>query len=159
MNWKEIKIAYREYSGVEKLPDDLKSLVMDARKASANAWSAYSGLNVGAAVKLANGTVITGNNQENAAFPAGLCAERTALFYANANYPDEAVVAIAVSASNHSGILPDPIKPCGICRQVMLETETRYEKPFTIILEGKDSIIVLDGIDSLLPLNFKNSDF
>jgi cytidine deaminase len=157
MNWKEIKIAYREFSHIDELPDDWKALVISARNASENAWAPYSGFKVGAAVKLASGMVVTGNNQENAAYPAGLCAERTALFYANANYPDQPVETIAVTAQNSNGWMAEPVKPCGGCRQALLEVETRYEKPVTIILDGKESIIVLDGVDSLLPLNFKRT--
>jgi cytidine deaminase len=157
MNWKEIKIAYREFSNIDELSDDWKALVLSARNASENAWAPYSGFKVGAAVKLASGMVVTGNNQENAAYPAGLCAERTALFYANANFPGVPVETIAVTAQNSEGWMAEPVKPCGGCRQAMLEVETRYNKPFTIILDGQKSIIVIDGVDSLLPLNFKRT--
>ncbi len=154
MNRREIKIAYLEFDGAEELPDEFRLLVMSARKASGDAWAPYSGFKVGAAVKLLSGLVLTGNNQENAAYPAGLCAERTVLFYANANYPDDPVVAIAVTAQNAAGFLAEPVKPCGGCRQALLEVETRYNRAVTIVLDGQQSIYMLDGVDSLLPLNF-----
>lgn len=155
MNWREIRIAYREFSDLDELTDSWRELVLLARRASGKAWSPYSGFMVGAAVKLVSGKIIEGNNQENAAYPVGLCAERTALFYANANYPDDAVEMIAVSAQNSGGLVSKPVKPCGGCRQALLEVEVRYNKKILVILDGKESILVLDGIDSLLPLNFK----
>lgn len=157
MKWNEIRIAYREYTDITELPDEYKDLVVKAREISSGAWAPYSGFRVGAAVKLASGMVFTGNNQENAAYPVGLCAERTALFYANANHPDDPVDAIAVSAQNASGWVQDPVKPCGGCRQAMLEVETRFNREIKIILDGQKSIYILDGIDALLPLNFKST--
>lgn len=157
MNWKEIKIHYREYSRDDVMPGKWRELVEQAKQASDNAWAPYSGFKVGAAVRLASGRIVTGNNQENAAYPAGLCAERTALFSANANFPEDPVEEIAVSAQNSNGYVSEPVKPCGGCRQALLEVETRFNKPVTIILSGEESIWVFDGIDSLLPLNFKRS--
>lgn len=157
MNWKEIKIKYREYVHGDEIPEEWKLLIERAKAASGSAWAPYSGFKVGAALRLASGRIVTGNNQENAAYPAGLCAERTALFFANANYPDDRVEAIAVSAQNAKGYVKEPVKPCGGCRQALLEVETRYNKPVTIILYGEESVMVLEGIDSLLPLNFKRS--
>jgi cytidine deaminase len=157
MIWKEIKIAYRSYGNAEELPDGYKTLIDRARDSSEQAWAPYSQFRVGAAVRLKSGMILTGNNQENAAYPAGLCAERTALFYANANFPGDPVMAIAVTAQNARGLLAEPVKPCGGCRQAMLETESRYNQPITIILEGKDSIYVLDGVTSLLPLSFNRN--
>jgi cytidine deaminase len=155
MEQKEIRISYREYRGMEELPDEMNQLIEEARLISYKAWSPYSGFCVGAAVKLANGLIITGNNQENAAYPSGLCAERTALFYANANYPEIPVDAIAISARNVKGMVREPVKPCGSCRQVMLETEMRFIHPIKIILDGQNSIFVFEGIDSLLPMSFR----
>ncbi len=157
MNWKEIKIHFREYKRHDVMPGKWRELVELAKQASDNAWAPYSGFKVGAALRLSSGRIVTGNNQENAAYPAGLCAERTALFYANANFPDDPVEEIAVSAQNDKGYVNEPVKPCGGCRQALLEVETRFNKPVTIILCGEESTLVLDGIDSLLPLNFKRS--
>jgi cytidine deaminase len=104
---------------------------------------------------LENDEIITGNNQENAASPTGLCAERVALFYANATYPDIAVKAMAVTASNSNGLVDGPVKPCGSCRQAMVETEVRYKQPIRIILDGKKKIQVFEGVENLLPFAFK----
>jgi cytidine deaminase len=155
MKQREIRIVFNELSGLNELTEEMSELVKEARKISGKAWSPYSGFFVGAAVRLANGMIITGNNQENAAYPSGLCAERTALFYANANYPDVAVEAIAVSARNSRGPVREPVKPCGSCRQVLLETETRFKHPIQIVLDGLNGIYVFEGIDSLLPMSFK----
>ena len=155
MEQKEIRISYQVYKGMDELKDEWRELIREARKIAEKAWSPYSGFCVGAAVRLANGTIITGNNQENAAYPSGLCAERTALFYANANYPDIAVESVAITAHNARGLVKEPVKPCGSCRQVMLETEFRFKHPIQIILDGQSSIFIFEGVDSLLPFSFK----
>ncbi len=155
MTEREIRILYHEAEGINELTEEIYELVIEARKISDKAYSPYSGFCVGAAVRLANGKIITGNNQENAAYPSGLCAERTALFYANANFPDVPVDAIAISAHNARGIVREPVKPCGSCRQVMLETEIRFNNRIKIILDGQKSVYILEGVDSLLPMSFK----
>ncbi len=143
----------------EELSSDDRMLVDAAREATARSYAPYSGFSVGAAVMLANGEVVTGNNQENAAYPSGLCAERTTLFWANARYPDAAVEAMAIAARNANGELPVPIPPCGACRQVMLEVERRYNRAMRIILYGaRESYIIEDGVKALLPLCF-DADF
>jgi len=155
MKQREIRILFEEFGGIDEIPEELGELVKEARKISEKAWSPYSGFCVGAAVRLANGKIFTGNNQENAAYPSGLCAERTSLFYANANFPDVPVEAIAISAHNARGLVREPVKPCGSCRQVMLETETRFNHPIKIILDGQNSVYIFNGIDTLLPMSFK----
>lgn len=157
MKRREIRIAYEEAKDLAELAPELADMISEARKIAEKAYSPYSGFSVGAAVKLANGMIFTGNNQENAAYPSGLCAERTALFYASANHPDVPVEIIAISARNSRGLVKEPVKPCGSCLQVLLETEIRFRNPIKIILDGKNSIILIDGIDSLLPLSFKPS--
>lgn len=152
---RELRIEYWEYTGTEELPREYVRLVEAARASSDHAYSPYSGFRVGAALLLADGTVITGNNQENAAYPSGLCAERTALFYASANYPDTPVTAMAVSAANARGRVNEPVKPCGSCRQVLLEMEARSGQPIKIILDGKSRILLFGGTDDLLPFSFK----
>jgi cytidine deaminase len=110
---------------------------------------------VGAAVRLANGVEIMGCNQENAAFPAGLCAERTAIFAAGAQFPDVPVQMLAIAARTPSGELQDePVAPCGTCRQVIIETETRFKQPIRILLYGRNKIYIIDGISGLMPLSF-----
>ncbi len=140
---------------VDELSAQDREVVDAARKATANSYAVYSGFNVGAAVRLAGGTIVTGTNQENAAYPSGLCAERTTLFWANSQYPDKAVEVLAIAARTADGELDRPIPPCGACRQVILETEKRYNTPVRIILYGaKECYVVEDGIKALLPLSF-----
>jgi len=131
-------------------------LILKARESVKNGYAPYSGFHVGAAVLLQNGIIITGNNQENAAYPSGLCAERTALFYAASQYPNVPIIAITVSlfSPKQSGIA----RPCGSCLQVMSEYEDLAGKPLHIILDGSDRIVVLDGIDNLLPFRFRIAD-
>lgn len=144
---------------LEELPPIDLELVNEAREASKRSYAPYSKFNVGAAVRLTDGTVVTGNNQENAAYPSGTCAERTVLFWANAQYPEQAVESLAIAANNEGGELEKPITPCGACRQVILEVEKRYGKSIKIILFGtKECYIIEDGVKTLLPLSF-DSDF
>jgi len=154
MKTTEIKIVVHEFENKSELPESDQLLLAEARRITALAYAPYSGFHVGAAVLLANGMIITGNNQENAAYPSGLCAERVALFYANANYPDSQVQAIAISAAKNGVLVNETVKPCGSCRQALAETEVRYETPIRVILDGQDAIFVLEGVESLLPLSF-----
>ncbi|MFV0591245.1 MAG: cytidine deaminase [Draconibacterium sp.] len=155
MRIKELKILIQEFDKAEELSETDQKLLQVARDASEKAYAPYSHFNVGAAVLLENGEIIAGNNQENADFTDGLCAERVALFYAQATYPGVPVKAIAVTAKNKNGFLNEPAQPCGSCRQVLVETEVRFNQPIRIILDGKKGIQLLDGADSLLPLAFK----
>ncbi len=140
---------------VDELSSFDRELVDAARTATANSYAVYSRFNVGAAVRLADGTIVCGTNQENAAYPSGLCAERTTLFWANSQYPTMPVEAIAIAARTEQGELDRPIPPCGACRQVILETEKRFDKAMRIILYGaKECYIIEDGIKALLPLSF-----
>ena len=122
------------------------------------AYAPYSNFRVGASVLLENGIIITGSNQENAAYPSGICAERTALFYASSQYPKVPIIAIAVSTINISATSSDIAKPCGACRQVMAEYEDLSGKPLRIILDSTDKVVIVIGMDSLLPLRFKKED-
>ncbi len=131
-----------------------QTLIKAAEEACQKAYAPYSEFQVGAAVLLENGEIITGSNQENAAYPSGLCAERTAMFYANANYPDIPVSSIAIIAKNKKGIIANPVAPCGACRQVLLETELRFKKPYDILLVGQSSIQKIKSSKDLLPLSF-----
>ena len=131
-----------------------KKLIDCAKDACSNAYAPYSQFHVGAAVLLSNGEIVTGSNQENVAFPSGLCAERTALFYANSQYPDQAVKTLAIAAYTQGDFIDRPISPCGACRQVILETEMRYKTPVRILLYGKSEIYRMEGINNLLPLAF-----
>lgn len=136
-----------------------KVVVDAAREATSGSYAVYSGFHVGAAVRLANGVIVKGSNQENAAYPSGLCAERTTLFWANSQYPTEPVLVLAIAARTGKGELEVPIPPCGACRQVILETEKRFGNTIRIILYGaKQCYVVEDGIKALLPLSF-DADF
>lgn len=152
---KEINIntVVRMYS-VEELDETGRMLVDKAKEATNNSYAKYSNFHVGAALVLNNGKVVIGANQENAAYPVTLCAERTAIFAAQANYPDQPVKALAIAARNNNGFLDDPISPCGSCRQVILEVEERYKQPIKIYLYGKKGVFVVDSIKDLLPLSF-----
>ncbi|MDR1168754.1 MAG: cytidine deaminase [Heliobacteriaceae bacterium] len=140
--------SYEELNPGEKL------LIDQAKEAALRAYAPYSGFHVGASVLLANNEIITGNNQENAAYPSGLCAERTALFYANSRFSDEAVVAVAVAAYTKDDFTDEPVTPCGACRQVILETQNRYKHPVRILLYGKKTVYLIEKISDLLPLSF-----
>ena len=141
--------SYDELSGADK------AVVDAARAATANSYAVYSNFSVGAAVRLGNGTVVSGSNQENAAYPSGLCAERTTLFWANSQYPKEPVEVLAIAARSAQGELEFPITPCGACRQVMLETEKRFGKKMKIILYGtRQCYVIDDGVRALMPLSF-----
>lgn len=139
---------------LEECTETEKKLIDAAKQATKNAYARYSNFKVGAALLLENGEVITGNNQENAAYPSGTCAERTAVFFANANYPDQKIVAMAVAAYHNGEFTQDVITPCGACRQVLLEVETRYKTPLKILMYSNDRVYVANSIKSLLPLSF-----
>ena len=154
MTNKEIKIAYQEYEHIEQLDTQDRQLAQAAIEAIAGSYAPYSNFNVGAAVLLDDGQVVKGANQENAAYPSGLCAERTALFYAGANMPDKAVVAIAVAAGQNGELCSRPVTPCGACRQVMAQYQLKGGKPMTIILVGKDRIWRFGKVEDILPFIF-----
>lgn len=152
-----IRIAVKIYE-YEELSRDDRELVDTACEATRRSYAPYSHFSVGAAARLADKTIVSGSNQENAAYPSGLCAERTTLFYANSRYPDQAVDTLAVAARNERGeFLEDPIPPCGACRQVMMETEKRFKRPMRILLFGKKGIYELESMGALLPLSFDAS--
>ena len=142
----------------DELNEADRALMQTAMEAKDRSYSPYSHFSVGAAALLGNGTVVTGTNQENAAYPSGLCAERTTLFYANSQHPDQAVTTLAIAARNeHDEFLESPIPPCGACRQVMLETEKRFKQPMRVLLYGKKGIYELKNVGELLPLSFDAS--
>lgn len=149
----DISIIIQSCQLDELSPRD-RELVQAALEATENAYARYSCFYVGAALRLENGKVVIGANQENAAFPSGLCAERTAVFAAQANYPDSPIEALAVAGRNENGVLPNPITPCGACRQVILEIEDRYKKPVKILLYGTKKIYCVRSVKDLLPLSF-----
>ena len=136
-----------------ELPEDDRRLYDAAARAASRAYAPYSHFNVGAAVLLGDGTVVEGSNQENIAYPSGLCAERVALFAAGASFPEKPVKAIAIVAIKN-GEIQSSIAPCGGCRQVMLETEQRYGQEMRVLLCGSEDTIVIDSAKDLLPVSF-----
>ncbi len=157
MKEKNITITVFEYDSIQELSKEEQVLVQKSEEVVKNAYAPYSKFQVGAAVLLENGEIITGTNQENAAYPSGLCAERVAIFYANSKYPDVPVEAIAVTAFTNNDFVKTPVSPCGSCRQVLNESETRFKKPIKIFLVSKSKITVINNTKDLLPLNFDES--
>lgn len=152
---KEININIRvEHYQLDELNTADRELVERALEATNGAYAPYSNFYVGAALRLADGTIVTGANQENAAFPSGTCAERTAIFAAQANYPDQPVSTLAIAARNTGGLLDEPVSPCGACRQVILGVEDRYQKPIRVLLYGKKGVYSLQSARDLLPFSF-----
>lgn len=141
----------------EELEASDKELVEKAIAATDNSYAPYSKFNVGAALRLADGRIVIGANQENAAYPSGLCAERTAVFAAQANYPEQPITTLAIAARNVNGMMPKPITPCGACRQVILEIEERYRRPVRILLYGTEGVYIVSSVRDLLPLCFVDS--
>jgi len=146
------------YDAISELPQEAQDLMNKAQQARENAYAPYSSFNVGAALQLANGEVILGNNQENAAFPSGLCAERVAIFYAGATYPGIAVTSIAISVRSLKHVVETPTPPCGACRQAIAEYEVNQKSPISIYFMGeKGKVVKADSIKGLLPLIFDNT--
>nr|WP_320118489.1 cytidine deaminase [uncultured Marinifilum sp.] len=154
MKKQQIITTVYEYDSIEELSQEDQLLVNNAKEAAHRSYAPYSKFNVGAALQLENGEIVQGNNQENSAYPSGLCAERVAIFYANAQYPDIPVKAIAITARSNGSFSERPIPPCGSCRQVLLETEDRYKQPIKVILYGENRIRIVENIKQLMPLYF-----
>lgn len=141
-----------------ELTETQKSVVEAAKEATLGSYAPYSNFNVGAAVLLDNGVIVKGANQENAAYPSGLCAERTALFYAGATYPNAKVKKIAIISSKDGVITDKPCSPCGACRQVMLESQFRAGDKVEVLLCSSKDIYIADSVDALLPFGFDYND-
>ena len=154
MKKREIISVLTDYNSSAELENIYEELINNAKKAAERAYAPYSKFKVGSAVLLENGIIIQGNNQENAAYPSGLCAERVAIFYANAQYPDQLIKAIAVAAFTENGFTKDPIPPCGSCLQVMLESEKRSNTSIKVFLYGQNKITAAESIKQFLPVNF-----
>lgn len=149
-----LPINYTEYASVEEMSSADQELVAAAIKAQRGSYAPYSGFNVGAAVRLAGGTIVTGSNQENSAYPSGLCAERTAMFAAGASHPGVAMLSIAIVGGFNCHLDPSPCSPCGACRQVMAEYQTLHKTPMSVILAGSGKVLKFHKVDDLLPLVF-----
>lgn len=151
----EIKINITiQHLQMNELSEQDQQLVESAKQATRNSYAPYSHFNVGAALRLDDGSIVIGANQENAAFPSSLCAERTAIFAAQANHPELSIDTLAIAARNIDGFINNPITPCGGCRQVILGMEDRYKKPIRILLYGKKGVYIINTLKDLLPLSF-----
>ena len=152
MKEQSLNIQY-QVAQLDELSDIEQQLVKKAMEATNNSYANYSHFYVGAACLLADGRIVIGANQENAAFPSGLCAERSAIFGAQSNYPEQAITTLAIAARNENGFLKSPNSPCGACRQVILEMEDRYQQPVRILLYGRELHLSLpqhQGLASIL---------
>jgi cytidine deaminase len=159
MKEQKYSFSFEVYPSGEALNKQDAALVNEARKVTANSYAPYSNFNVGAAAKLANGKTITGTNQENAAYPVGICAERVLLSVAASLYPNIAIDTIAITYNNENGKSNHPISPCGICRQSLLEYEERVQQPIRLILSGLEGkIYIVKKASQLLPLSFGGDD-
>ncbi len=154
MTEKELNIKFQEYSSIDELPKEDQELALAAIEAMRGSYAPYSHFNVGAALRLNNGIIVKGANQENAAFPSGLCAERTAMFSAGATYPDKAIVSIAIAGGVMGRLAKSPATPCGACRQVMAQYQLKGGKPMSVIMLGSEKIWKFARIDDILPLIF-----
>jgi cytidine deaminase len=153
---REIRISYQEFKSVdEMLPED-RELAAEAIKAMEGSYAPYSHFNVGAAVRMSNGQIVRGANQENAAFPSGLCAERTAMFSAGARYPDKDMLGIAIAGGVMGRLAKEPVTPCGACRQVMAQYQAKSGKPMSVIMMSADRILKFEKVDDILPLIFNS---
>ena len=156
MEKKTLTIPYEAYASIEELDAADRSLMEAAIDAVKGSYAPYSHFNVGAAVRLDDGTVVKGANQENAAYPSGLCAERTAMFAASANHPGIPFESLALVCSRNGKLMPDPGSPCGACRQVMAQYEREAKHPMRILLGSSGPILAFDGVESLMPFIFND---
>ena len=158
MNKKDVYFRYYELENMESLPSDEQELIRVSREMCSQAYAPYSAFYVGAAVLLENGSVVKGSNQENGAYPSGLCAERVAAFAASAMFPGMPMQKMAISARSNRIKIESPVSPCGACRQVLLEYELAQRQPMKILLSTeKGSIIIIEKIQDLLPLAFSGN--
>jgi len=149
---------YTVYDNPDELDPQDAELLRWAHEATARSYAPYSKFHVGAAARMANGEIVTGNNIENAAYPSGLCAERVTLFAAQAKFPGVPIEALAVVAHSETKTIDEPVAPCGACRQVMVEVERLSKRPMRILCQGETgAIMAFDGIESLMPFIFKDT--
>ncbi len=154
MGTRELNFTFEEFSDFSMLDLHISSLIELAKETAKKAYAPYSEFKVGAVVELANGKIFSGNNQENAAYPSGMCAERTTLYFANANYPDVPVRKMILVALDRGQLSKTPVYPCGACRQVMIQTQDRFQEPIEVWMVGQDHIHMVKSVDPLLPLKF-----
>lgn len=150
----QFTINYEEFSSPEEMDPVDQKLIAEALDAQKGSYSPFSHFQVGAALLLADGTIVKGANQENVAYPSGLCAERTAMFAAGANYPDTPMVTLAIAGSDHGVLCESPASPCGSCRQVMAQYQQKFGRPIQIILVGSKRIRKFQKVEDILPFIF-----
>ncbi|OED45048.1 cytidine deaminase [Flavobacteriaceae bacterium (ex Bugula neritina AB1)] len=154
----EIRSIVQVYDSIEELSEEVRGLMLQSFEIRDKAYAPYSEFLVGAALLLENGEVVLGSNQENACYPSGLCAERTAIYHAGANFPDVPIIRMALSAKSLKHQLLTPTPPCGSCRQAIAEYELKQKKPIEIFFMGETGKVVKsDSLANLLPLIFDNS--
>ena len=159
MQEQQYHFSFQVYQSIDELNAEDLDLLQQAKTVLENAYAPYSHFLVGAAAILSNGKILTGTNQENASYPVGICAERTLLSAAGTLYPESHIVTMAISYRNVMGSSNTPVSPCGMCRQALLEHETRYQQPIRLILSGTQGpIYIIPQSNSLLPLNFSIKD-
>lgn len=154
MTDKNISINYQEFASIDELNAEDRELANAAIEGMKGSYAPYSHFNVGAAVRMSNGQIVRGANQENAAFPSGLCAERTAMFAAGAKYPDKDMCSLALAGGIYGRITDEPATPCGACRQVMAQYQAKSGKPMSVIMVGGKKIWKFEKVDDILPLIF-----
>lgn len=158
MKNKKIEINLEVFDSVSELPSSIQNLMNKAHKACDKAYAPYSLFKVGAALQLDTGEIIIGNNQENAAYPSGLCAERVAIFHSGATHPNATITSMAITAKSLKNKVTSPVAPCGACRQVLAEYEVKQNSPLAVYFMGETGkIIKANSIKDLLPLIFDNS--
>lgn len=158
MEQKTFNTQFTLYENINDLPSDDFNLMQSAGKAISNSYAPYSQFHVGAAILLANGVIVIGNNQENAAYPSGMCAERVAIWAASSQYPNEIIKKIAISVKSSIKIVDKPVSPCGACRQTLLEYEVKQKEPIEVFFTGEVGIVVkAHSLSDLLPFAFDQS--
>ncbi len=154
----EIKTQITIFESIEELPDSIKELMDKAIEAKHKAYAPYSKFRVGAAFLLENGVTITGSNQENAAYPSGMCAERVAIWRASSEYPNQKIISLAITASSSSQLTDEPVAPCGACRQTLSEYELKQKNKIEVYFMGEvGKVIKIDSLLDLLPIAFDKS--
>jgi len=154
----KIETHLKIYDSINELPKDIKMLASHASQARLKAYAPYSKFNVGAAILLDNGEIVTGSNQENACYPSGLCAERTAIYYAGSKYPESKLLKLVIIAGPLNGEANTPVPPCGACRQAILEYEIKQDSNIEIYFMGTSGKVVQsNSLANLLPLGFDSS--
>ncbi len=155
MDTGNIEISYKKYNTIDELPESDQVLIKDAKALAKTAYAPYSGFRVASVALMSDGSIVRGTNQENASYPIGLCAERVLLAAASSVAPGQSIVTIAITYESDSVDTSAPVAPCGICRQSLLEFESRYQQPMRVLLAGDQQVYEFSTVSLLLPLGFK----